>query len=67
MGNCDPYSDSPEPAVVDKPQSTRVEEPTLLCNQLAKPQLNGTFFGVTEGSLILLEVSGFRFGAFSIR
>src|SRR5438132_12918744 len=25
---------SPEPAVVDKPQSTRVEEPTLLCNQL---------------------------------
>jgi hypothetical protein len=34
MGNCDPYSDSPEPAVVDKPQSTRVEEPTLLCNHL---------------------------------
>jgi len=34
MGNCDPYSDSPEPAVVDKPQSTRVEEPTLLCNQI---------------------------------
>jgi hypothetical protein len=26
---------SPEPAVVDKPQSTRVEEePTLLCNQV---------------------------------
>jgi hypothetical protein len=24
MGNCDPYSDSPEPLVVDKPQSTRV-------------------------------------------
>jgi hypothetical protein len=23
-----------EPAVVDKPQSTRVEEPTLLCNQV---------------------------------
>jgi hypothetical protein len=21
-----------EPAVVDKPQSTRIEEPTLLCN-----------------------------------
>ena len=34
MGNCDPYSDSPEPAVVDKPQSTRVEEPTLLCNHV---------------------------------
>ena len=26
---------SPEPAVVDKPQSTRVKEPTLLCNQVA--------------------------------
>src|SRR3981081_4642530 len=25
---------SPEPEVVDKPQSTRVEEPTLLCNHL---------------------------------
>jgi hypothetical protein len=25
---------SPEPAVIDKPQSTRVEEPTLLCNQV---------------------------------
>jgi hypothetical protein len=25
---------SPEPMVVDKPQSTRVEEPTLLCNQV---------------------------------
>ena len=34
MGNCDPYSDSPEPAVVEQPQSTRVEEPTLLCNQV---------------------------------
>jgi hypothetical protein len=26
---------SPEPMVVDKPQSTRVEEPTLLCNQVS--------------------------------
>ena len=34
MGNCDPYSDSPEPMVVEPPQSTRVEEPTLLCNQV---------------------------------
>ena len=33
MGNCDPYSDSPEPMVVTQPQFTRVEEPTLLCNQ----------------------------------
>ena len=30
MGNCDPYSDSPEPAVVKQPQFTRVKEPTLL-------------------------------------
>ena len=35
MGNCDPYSDSPEPLVVEQPQSTRVEEPTLLCNHVA--------------------------------
>ncbi len=34
MSNRDPYSDSLEPMVVDKPQSTRVEEPTLLCNQV---------------------------------
>jgi len=25
---------SPEPAVVEQPQSTRVKEPTLLCNQV---------------------------------
>jgi hypothetical protein len=25
---------SPEPAVVESPQSTRVEEPTLLCNHM---------------------------------
>jgi hypothetical protein len=25
---------SPEPMVVTQPQSTRVEEPTLLCNQV---------------------------------
>ncbi|MGB7514613.1 MAG: hypothetical protein WBW90_10715, partial [Candidatus Acidiferrum sp.] len=25
---------SPEPVVVTQPQSTRVEEPTLLCNQV---------------------------------
>jgi hypothetical protein len=30
MGNCDPYSDSPEPMVVEQPKFTRVEEPTLL-------------------------------------
>jgi hypothetical protein len=30
MGNCDPYSDSPEPLVVKQPKSTRVKEPTLL-------------------------------------
>jgi hypothetical protein len=34
MSDHDSYSDSPEPAVVDKPQSTRVKEPTLLCNQV---------------------------------
>jgi hypothetical protein len=34
IGNSDPYSDSSEPAVVDKLQSTRSEEPTLLCNQV---------------------------------
>jgi hypothetical protein len=47
MGNCDPYSDSPEPAVVEQPQSTRVEEPTLLCNQVAP----STFLGDTEYTL----------------
>jgi hypothetical protein len=31
--NPDPYSDSPEPMVVKQPKFTRVEEPTLLCNQ----------------------------------
>ena len=36
IGNCDPYSDSPEPMVVEQPQFTRVEEPTLLCNQVKK-------------------------------
>jgi hypothetical protein len=35
MGNCDPYSDSPEPLVVKQPKSTRVKEPTLLCNHLS--------------------------------
>jgi hypothetical protein len=28
---------SPEPEVVDKPQSTRVGEPTLLCNHVDRP------------------------------
>ena len=32
MGNCDPYSDSPEAMVVKQPKFTRVGEPTLLCN-----------------------------------
>src|SRR5205814_9355811 len=27
---------SPEPAVVEQPQFTRVEEPTLLCNHVAR-------------------------------
>ena len=36
MGNCDPYSDSPKPAVVRQPQFTRVEEPTLLCNHVVR-------------------------------
>ena len=36
MGNCDPYSDSPEPLVVRQPKFTRVEEPTLLCNQVSQ-------------------------------
>jgi hypothetical protein len=49
------------------PARLEVNWPTPFCGQLAKAQLNGTFFGVTEGSLILLDVSGFRFGAFSIR
>ena len=40
MGNCDPYSDSPEPVVVDKPKSTRVEEPTLLCNHVSTRRVN---------------------------
>jgi hypothetical protein len=30
MGNCDPYSDSPEPMDVDKPQSTRVEGASIV-------------------------------------
>ncbi len=34
IGNCDPYSDSPKPLVVKQPKSTRVKEPTLLCNQV---------------------------------
>jgi|HubBroStandDraft_6_1064221.scaffolds.fasta_scaffold325216_1 hypothetical protein len=40
MGNCDPYSDSPEPLVVKQPKFTRVEEPTLLCNQVQSWQLH---------------------------
>jgi hypothetical protein len=39
MGNCDPYSDSPEPMVVEQPKFTRVEEPTLLCNQSHGPRV----------------------------
>ena len=30
MGNCDPYSDSPEPLVVMQPQSTRVEGASIV-------------------------------------
>jgi len=41
MGNCDPYSDSPEPVVVKQPKFTRVEEPTLLWNHL--PGRNARF------------------------
>jgi hypothetical protein len=40
MGNCDPYSDSPEPVVVKQPQFTRVKEPTLLCNHVASSTLS---------------------------
>ena len=43
MGNCDPYSDSPEPMVVDKPKSTRVEEPTLLWNQVSTATIHPVF------------------------
>jgi len=35
VSNRDPYSDSPEPVVVKQPKFTRVEEPTLLWNQVA--------------------------------
>ena len=34
IGNCDPYSDSPEAMVVKQPKFTRVGEPTLLCNHV---------------------------------
>jgi hypothetical protein len=30
MGNCDPYSDSPEPLVANQPQSTRVEGASII-------------------------------------
>ncbi len=33
---------SPEPAVVDEPQSTRVKEPTLLCNQVPDPRFHNS-------------------------
>jgi hypothetical protein len=45
MGNCDPYSDSPEPMVVKQPQFTRVEERTLLCNHLNRTMVNSTVEG----------------------
>ena len=32
MGNCDPYSDSPEPLVVNNHSLLGSKEPTLLCN-----------------------------------
>ena len=35
MGNCDPYSDSPEPVVVDKPESTRVQGADILMKSYA--------------------------------
>ena len=34
MGNCDPYSDSPEPLVVNNHSLLGSKEPTLLCNHL---------------------------------
>jgi len=43
MGNCDPYLDSPEPLVVKQPKSTRVKEPTLLCNHLKSIWTRTTF------------------------
>jgi hypothetical protein len=39
----------PSPAVVKQPQSTRVEEPTLLCNQV--PKNSGGLDGSTQHSL----------------
>jgi len=46
MGNCDPYSDSPEPVVVKQPKFTRVEEPTLLWNHYILCRLDdGNFPG----------------------
>jgi hypothetical protein len=39
---------SPEPAVVDKPQSTRVEEPTLSCNQVQFPLFRNPRPGVRQ-------------------
>jgi len=39
---------SPEPAVVRQPQATRVEEPTLLCNQVTT--LNESVFSTIPGS-----------------
>jgi len=38
MGNCDPYSDSPEPLVVNNHSLLGSKEPTLLCNQVKSGQ-----------------------------
>jgi hypothetical protein len=40
---------SPEPAVVDKPQSTRVKEPTLLCNHLREMSGYGVYQALADG------------------
>jgi hypothetical protein len=47
----------PEPAVVDKPQSTRVKEPTLLCNQVG----TGTTLYQPGPRLVLFEADRFSF------
>ena len=56
MGNCDPSSDSPGPMVVKQPKFTRVEEPTLLCNQTRHyeddDQLWHYLFGIANGKLV---------------
>src|SRR6202790_2755617 len=53
---------SPEPVVVTQPQSTRVEEPTLLCNQSYGPRVpNRTMVAKLDhrSALLVSELTGF--------